>query len=208
MKWERTLEMLLRRQKKAARPKKKNRAAPKRRRKPTRKRLRALPTAVGAFARLATHNVKGSVRVSPDYWKMPIASRLAFVRKMRKGSARDRRAAVLIAKAELARAEGPPRRSNPGMNDAEARDEYTRTHWGERGKGRVKAGRAAAPDHGTLAKMGRLVSVVYETKKGGDRGLTQYEHEFEGKRPTLAYNDGGLVIVGGSYKIAEGGIDG
>lgn len=56
--------------------------------------------------------------------------------------------------------------------------------------------------------MGRLVSVVYETQKKGDRGPTEYEHDFEGTRPTLAYSDGGLVIVGGTYKVKAGGIDG
>jgi hypothetical protein len=159
-----------------------------------------------AFARIAASGarVKGSIQANAAYWALPPAARLAFVRKMRRKGGRSRRAAILLARAEGA----PPRRKNSGMTDAGARAEYERTHWGLRGRGRVSAGRAADPAHGTLTKMGRLVSVVYETTKRGDGGPTEYEHEFEGRRPTLAYNDGGLVIVGGEYTIQRGGIDG
>jgi hypothetical protein len=52
------------------------------------------------------------------------------------------------------------------------------------------------------------VSVVYETRKGGDQGPTEYEHEFEGRRPDLVYTAGGLIIAGGDYTIEEGGIKG
>jgi hypothetical protein len=198
------------RPKRRAAPKKKNtaarRRAPKRRAKKRRARSRA-PSTRQAFERLASSStVRGSVTANAAYWRLAPAARLAFVRKLRRGSARSRRAAVLLAKAECAKG-GPPRH-NPGMSDAAAKDEYSRTHWGLRGKGRVSRGRAPDPSHGTLTKMGRLVSVVYETKKRGDRGPTEYEHEFEGTRPTLAYNDGGLVVVGGTYRVKAGGIDG
>ncbi len=49
---------------------------------------------------------------------------------------------------------------------------------------------------------------MYRTRKGADRRLTEYEHDFEGRVPVLAYNEGGLFVVGGSYTIEEGGITG
>ena len=94
------------------------------------------------------------------------------------------------------------------MTDGQARREYERTHWGEKGRDRVTLSRASNPAHGALTELGQLVSVVYLTKKGGDRELVEYEHEFEKEKPRLAYNAGGLVVVGGTYKIREGGIDG
>lgn len=94
------------------------------------------------------------------------------------------------------------------MSDAEAAREYERTHWGLRGKQKVIRKGAPDPRYGTATKLGRLVSVVYETRKGGDGEPTQYEHEFEGRRPDLVYNAGGLLIAGGDYVIEEGGIKG
>lgn len=94
------------------------------------------------------------------------------------------------------------------MTDADALTEYERTHWGERGRDRVSRKGAPDPRFGTSTKLGKLVAVVYETRKGGDRELTEYEHTFEGKRPDLIYNSGGLMIAGGDYRIAEGGIKG
>jgi len=94
------------------------------------------------------------------------------------------------------------------MTDGQARREYERTHWGQRGKDRVTLARAPNPQHGALTELGELVSVVYLTKKGDDGEPVEYEHEFERTKPRLAYNAGGLVIAGGTYKIREGGIDG
>jgi hypothetical protein len=94
------------------------------------------------------------------------------------------------------------------MTDASARREYERTHWGNRGRDRVSRRGAPDPRYGTATKLGRLVSVVYETRKGGDHEPTEYEHEFEGRRPDLVYNAGGLLIAGGDYTIEEGGIKG
>lgn len=94
------------------------------------------------------------------------------------------------------------------MSDAVAAREYERTHWGQKGKQGVRVRGAADPRFGTATKMGRLVSVVYETRKGGDSEPTEYEHEFEGRRPDLLYNAGGLIISGGDYTIEEGGIKG
>lgn len=94
------------------------------------------------------------------------------------------------------------------MSDADASREYERTHWGERGKERIRRTGAPDPRYGTATKLGQLVAVVYETRKGGDAEPTEYEHQFEGRRPDLVYNAGGLLIAGGDYTIEEGGIKG
>lgn len=142
------------------------------------------------------------------WWRMPRSKREAIVRRLeRSKKRRERRAAVAIAKAERNRATRAARRRNP-QTDAEARAAYERTHWGERGRGKVSQLDAANPRHGTATKLGRLVSLVYLTKKKGDRELTEYEHEFEGPLPTLAFHEGGLVIAGGRYRVKTGGITG
>ena len=148
--------------------------------------------------RLATRGRSGDrASMSAGYWRLPRSSRAANLRRLVRKGPKHKRAAAAIARAELAH-EGPPRRSNPRMGDAAALQEYERTHWGERGRGSIQTAKAADPRHGTATKLGRLHSVVYETIKGGDRELTQYEHTFEGKKPVLAYNDGGLLIAGGT----------
>lgn len=145
---------------------------------------------------------------SAAWWRMSPAQRERTVRKLERGSPRQRRAAVAIARAEQQRADGPPRRRNGGMTDAQAMVEYERTHWGERGRRRVSRAGAPDPRHGTATKLGQLVQVVYLTRKGGDAEPTEYVHDFEGRKPELVYNEGGLMIAGGDYVIAEGGIDG
>lgn len=144
------------------------------------------------------------------WWRMPRAKREAIVRRLeRSRKRRDRKIAYAIARAERNRAQRAPRRRNPQeRTDAVALADYERTHWGERGRGKVSQLRAANPRHGTSTNLGRLVSVVYLTKKKGDRELTEYEHEFEGPLPTLAYNDGGLIVAGGRYRVKTGGITG
>lgn len=94
------------------------------------------------------------------------------------------------------------------MSDAEAMREYERTHWGHTGRKSVRELRAADPAHGTGTEMGELVEVVYRTRKGRKGKVVEYEHAFEDRLPTLAYNDGGLIIAGGSYTIERGGITG
>lgn len=149
------------------------------------------------------------------WWRRPPAERERIVRRLERGSHRERRTAVAIAKAEKSRADGP-RRRNPGMTDAEARAEYERTHWGDRGRDRVRRGRAADPTRGTATELGELVSVVYRTHKkervhgawGRRDKRVDWEHEFERSRPRLAYNEGGLLVVGGDYRIKAGGITG
>ena len=151
---------------------------------------------------------RSSVRGDAAYWRLPSRVRMANVKKLvRSGKVR---AAVALARAEQARAEGPPaRRRNPRpMGDRAAADEYERTHWGRRGGERVRQGRAADPRFGTATQLGKLVQITYETRKGDDDEPVHYVHDFEGPHPKLAYNAGGLLIVGGGYKVGEGGIDG
>lgn len=187
--------------KKAIRPKRRARSCVKQRSNPR------------WYNRLATsadaHRYHDVAKVNRAYWNLPSKDRAAAVRKLERKGRRGRRAAIAIAKLEKRHAEGArlPRRQNPGMTDDEARAEYVRTHWGEKGKGRVRVSRSANPAHGTATKLGTLVAVVYRTSKRGD-GVSDYEHVFEGRRPTLAYNDGGLLVVGGDYAIEKGGIDG
>lgn len=83
-----------------------------------------------------------------------------------------------------------------------------RTHWGRSGRGHIVRSRAADPRHGTAVKLGELQEITYRTRKGGDRQLIDYWHTFEGRKPVLAYNDGGLLIAGGDYVITEHGIEG
>ena len=55
-------------------------------------------------------------------------------------------------------------------------------------------------------ELGELVAVVYRTKKGADTVLTDYTHEFAHPRPRLAYNESGLLIAGGAYRVEVRGI--
>jgi hypothetical protein len=145
-------------------------------------------------------------KCSAAYWRLPRRERAVNLRRLARGDMRSRRTGACIAKAEAARG-GPPKR-NPAMSDREAIREYERTHWGDRGRQKVRGGHAPDPSHGTLTKMGKLVAVTYETRKRGDGGTAHYEHAFEGPLPTLAYNEGGLIVVGGAYTVRKGGITG
>jgi len=99
-------------------------------------------------------------------------------------------------------------RSSKGVRPTskEARREYERVHWGDKGTrpsipGRVFAG-------GRVRIIGTIRSVVYTTQKGGDADLTDYDHAFEGERPVLGKSDGLFVILGGSYRVEPRGIVG
>jgi hypothetical protein len=83
--------------------------------------------------------------------------------------------------------------------------QYARDHWGERGSWDVKKLPAADPRRVSIV-LGELVSVVYRTKKGGDRELTDYEHHFSRPLPLLSYHAGGLIISGGKYHVSTRGI--
>ena len=155
------------------------------------------------------HHPKDLAHGNAAYWRLPAHKRAAHALALFRKGGRSRRKAVAIARAEQRHAEGPPQlRRNPGgFSEAEARRQYTRKHWGLRGQGAVREGRAPDPRQGTLVKLGELREVTYRTSKRGD-GLSDYVHEFEGRRPTLAFGPGGLVVVGGSYRVRDGGIDG
>jgi hypothetical protein len=143
------------------------------------------------------------------WWRMPPRQREAIVRKLERGSRRERRTAVAIAKAERNRSEGPARRVNGAMGDRAAAREYTRSHWGDPGRRSVRELGAANPKHGTAVRLGTLRAVHYEAVKGKKRGeIVIWEHDFEGRRPTLVYNEGGLMIAGGDYVVSEAGIEG
>lgn len=97
-------------------------------------------------------------------------------------------------------------RPTRGMSAA-AQAEYERTHWGERGRGRLVAG--DAPEVPQRARGVELARVVYTTKKGGDAALTDYDHAFEKTLPILVKCDERRVqIHGGSYRVTERGIVG
>jgi hypothetical protein len=86
-----------------------------------------------------------------------------------------------------------------------AQREYVKTHWGERGRAKVTATYAADPSEPSTA-LGELVEVTYRTRKGGDDGLVDYVHAFKTPRPLLAFNSGGLLVLGGGYTVTERGI--
>lgn len=108
--------------------------------------------------------------------------------------------------------ENPARRNrkNPSLPAAvrRAKAEYEAKHWGNPARG-ASLVNVPAPK-GPLVEMGTLKSVTYETDKKGD-GPSFYVHDFEGKRPKLAF-DGAkkkrLFIVGGTYDVKNRGIVG
>jgi hypothetical protein len=90
----------------------------------------------------------------------------------------------------------------------EAIHEYERTHWGRRGRRELQNLLVADPRR-PLTELGELVSVTYRTRKGRDRELTDYQHEFSAKGlPILAFERRTqlLVIAGGIYRVNERGI--
>jgi len=87
---------------------------------------------------------------------------------------------------------------------------YERSHWGQTGAVDWRKFAVADPFHDQTVELGQLVSIVYRTKKGRDRELTDYEHDFRKELPRLAFTLEGrlLVIAGGSYRVSERGIVG
>lgn len=150
---------------------------------------------------------RATAHPAPHYWRIPLAARAAKLRRLARGTSREKRAAIAIARAERAHEGGPPKRKNPALDDAGALAEYEDKHWGKRPRG-IRRGQAADPKYGTAVDLGELRSVVYRTTKRGDGGEADYEHEFEGERPRLAFNDGGLLVLGGDYTVRRGGITG
>lgn len=53
----------------------------------------------------------------------------------------------------------------------------------------------AADPRAPCVELGELVTLVYRTKSG------EHRHVFHGTAPRLAYNEGGLLVVGGRYRL-------
>jgi hypothetical protein len=66
-----------------------------------------------------------------------------------------------------------------------------------RARARNPQGRAlpAADPRVSCVELGELVTLVYRTKTG------EHRHIFHGACPRLAYNQGGLLVVGGRYRL-------
>ncbi len=87
----------------------------------------------------------------------------------------------------------------------EAVKDFRKVHWGQRGNHELRSLPAADPRILSV-ELGDLVAVIYRTKKGKDRLLTDYDHRFSKPYPVLSYNPTGLVISGGKYRVTERGI--
>jgi len=88
-----------------------------------------------------------------------------------------------------------------------AMERYKEFHWGDEAD-RVVRKKISKPPR-VAVKLGKLVSVAYETHKGGEHAT--WEHEFGedgGKRPDLVMDAASkrLHIVGGSYDVTPDGI--
>ncbi len=103
-----------------------------------------------------------------------------------------------------------PRRANPDPLFRAAIERYQRDHWGEAGPLPAVRSLVAADPRQMSIELGELVRVVYRTRKGGDRVLTDYHHDFTTPRPVLAYEPRTtlLLILGGKYHVETRGIVG
>lgn len=105
-------------------------------------------------------------------------------------------------------------------SNAAQRRRYARTHWGLSGPGATRAGAVA---DGPFVSLGPSASIQYTTRKGGDRELVDYVHEWgEGGAgrfvpPTVLAHDcgnrrcpwsGAIVLSGGTYRVEDRGIVG
>lgn len=84
---------------------------------------------------------------------------------------------------------------------------YKEFHWGDEADHVTK--RKVSKPPRVAVKLGKLVSVAYETHKGGEKAT--WEHEFGeegGKRPDLVMDakTKRLHIVGGDYDVKPEGI--
>lgn len=84
--------------------------------------------------------------------------------------------------------------------------EYKAFHWGDPGEWSHKRLFVPSPHASKIILIGELVDVTYLTRKG--RETAEWNHRFERKRPLLAYNTDGLLIVGGNYRVETRGIVG
>ncbi len=111
--------------------------------------------------------------------------------------------------------QNPARRRNPERVPVVTRadrlkkavESYESFHWGDKPSKFVAKKVSKPPKVGV--KLGKLVSVAYETHKNGEHAI--WEHEFGeegGKRPDLVMDADNkrLHIVGGSYDVRPEGI--
>jgi hypothetical protein len=95
------------------------------------------------------------------------------------------------------------------MSRNRAREEYVKTHWGNRGDLPDQVLRCADPTEQFFTVLGELHSVCYETAKGHFGPNELWEHEFEGPKPLLCYSPNSrlLLIAGGRYTVTKHGIE-
>lgn len=94
------------------------------------------------------------------------------------------------------------------IEDVERADgSFRRTHWGDEAEGAELADVPIVRPGEAVTSLGELAEIAYEGQKGGEWVI--WVHPFEDPRPHLAYTaTGGLVIVGGNYRVTERGIVG
>ncbi len=90
---------------------------------------------------------------------------------------------------------------------AEAERFYEDFHWGDQPQKNVVRKVPRPPRVGV--KLGRVHSIAYETRKGGEKAI--WEHEFGeegGRKPDLVMDQDTrkLYLIGGTYKIKPEGI--
>lgn len=84
--------------------------------------------------------------------------------------------------------------------------DYRAFHWGDPGDFDRKKMFVPSPHAGRIYLIGELVDLTYLARKG--REMAEWNHRFEKKRPLLAYNTEGLLIVAGDYRVETRGIVG
>jgi hypothetical protein len=117
----------------------------------------------------------------------------------------DDKTEALIRDLERQQRDASRRTRNPATSAEALKKQYEHDHWGQKGAEKVRKLSAADPRVPSV-ELGELISVTYRTKKGADVVLTDYEHEFAHPRPRLAYNESGLIIAGGKYRVEVRGI--
>ena len=157
------------------------------------------PELVGLFDK-----VRRSIKAGPRETRTEAFLRYAEEHPSEYLESIDDKTEALIRDLERREREAVQARRNPATV-SEASKQYKRDHWGQQGTGKVQKLSAADPRIPSV-ELGELVSITYRTKKGDDVVLTDYEHEFRGPRPRLAYNESGLIIAGGRYRVEPRGI--
>jgi len=148
--------------------------------------------------------VKRSIKAGPRETRTEAFLRYAEEHPSEYLESIDDKTEALIRDLERQQRDASRARRNPATS-AEALKQYERDHWGQKGAEKVRKLSAADPSIPSV-ELGELVMVVYRTKKGADQVLTDYEHEFAHPRPRLAYNESGLIIAGGKYRVEMRGI--